>query len=190
MSWAAGVSAPGYNVTPAGLTPRTFCDGRRRRRRLQRGVHRHLRRLDRIWIHDPIYFVTTCTYRRQPILADKQVAAILSKEWQRARDRHGWAIGRYVIMPDHVHFFCAPEPDAKPLPNFVGFWKEWTSKGIRRALCLASPLWQEEFFDHVLRSSESYSQKWDYVRDNPVRAGLVGKADDWPWQGQIEELRL
>jgi hypothetical protein len=47
-----------------------------------------------------------------------------------------------------------------------------------------------EFFDHILRSSESYSEKWNYVRDNPVRAGLVANANDWHWQGQIEELRM
>jgi hypothetical protein len=46
------------------------------------------------------------------------------------------------------------------------------------------------FFDHFLRSSVSYSQKWSYVRDNPVRAGLVATANDWPWQGAIEDLRL
>ena len=154
-------------------------------------MHKHLRRLDRVWVHDPIYFITTCTYRRKPLLADPSPRLqSWSAEWQTARDRHGWAIGRYVIMPDHVHFFCAPELEAKPLPIFMGFWKEWTSKGIKRQLSLASPLWQDEFFDHVLRSSESYSEKWNYVRDNPVRAGLVTNADDWPWQGQVEELRL
>ena len=153
-------------------------------------MHRHLRRLERVWIRDPIYFVTTCTYHRKAILACEEVAAILTKEWQLAHDRHGWAIGRYVIMPDHVHFFCAPELDAKKLPMFAGLWKEWTSKCIKRELHLASPVWQEEFFDHILRSSESYSEKWNYVRDNPVRAGLVANADDWPWQGQIEELRM
>ena len=51
-------------------------------------------------------------------------------------------------------------------------------------------VWQEEFFDHVLRSGESYSQKWNYVKENPVRAGLVKNADDWPWQGEIETLSL
>ena len=153
-------------------------------------MHKHLRRLERVWIEQPVYFLTTCTELRKPVLACEQVAAILVKEWQTARDRHRWAIGRYVIMPDHVHFFCAPELDAKPLSIFIGFWKEWTSKGIKRALELVGPVWQEEFFDHLLRSFESYSQKWDYVRENPVRAGLVAKADDWPWQGEIEELRL
>ena len=41
------------------------------------------------------------------------------------------------------------------------------------------------FFDHVLRSDESYSEKWNYVRNNPVRAGLVQNADDWPYAGEI-----
>jgi len=153
-------------------------------------VHKHLRRLEQVWIEQPIYFVTTCTELRKPLLACEPAAAILVKEWQTARDRHRWAIGRYVIMPDHVHFFCAPELDAKPLSIFIGFWKEWTSKGIKRALELPGSVWHEEFFDHLLRSFESYSQKWDYVRENPVRAGIVAKADDWPWQGEIEELRL
>lgn len=153
-------------------------------------MHKHLKRLERIWIRDPIYFVTTCAYRRRAILAREEVAKILICEWSSARKRHGWAIGRYVIMPDHVHFFCAPELGAKALPIFVGLWKEWTSKTIKRELHLTNRLWQEEFFDHVLRSSESYSEKWKYVRNNPVRHGFVTDADDWPWQGQIEELRL
>ena len=99
-------------------------------------------------------------------------------------------IGRYVIMPDHVHFFCAPEFDAKPLPGFAGSWKEWTSKRIKGALGLANSVWQPEFFDHVRRSSESYSEKWNYVFENRVCAGLVSNANEWPRQGEIEELRL
>jgi putative transposase len=76
-------------------------------------VHKHLRRLERVWIDHPIYFITTCTLGRRPILATNEVAAKLSGEWRNGHDRHGWAIGRYVIMPDHVHFFCRAELDAK-----------------------------------------------------------------------------
>ncbi len=47
------------------------------------------------------------------------------------------------------------------------------------------PLWQPGFFDHVLRNDESYSQKWEYVRENPVRARLVPRADDWQYQGEF-----
>lgn len=118
------------------------------------------------------------------MLASKEVAAILIEEWRNAHNRHGWAIGRYVIMPDHVHFFCRAELGAKTLPVFMQRWKEWSSKRMSRGLRLSGTIWQEEFFDHVLRSSDSYSQKWDYVKENPVRAGLVESSDEWPWQAR------
>jgi hypothetical protein len=54
----------------------------------------------------------------------------------------------------------------------------------------ATTLWQREFFDHVLRSTESYSEKWNYVKDNPVRAGLVSASDEWKYAGEIEMLML
>lgn len=153
-------------------------------------MRKHLRRLERVWIDWPNYFVTTCTFRRRAILASEAIAKILIDEWRDARDRHGWAIGRYVIMPDHVHFFCSAELGAKTLPTFMQAWKQWTSKRMARELSFFGPVWQEEFFDHLLRSSESYSQKWDYVKENPVRAGLVANADEWPWQGEVESLML
>ena len=51
-------------------------------------------------------------------------------------------------------------------------------------------VWQPEFFDHLIRSSESYDQKWEYVRDNPVRAGFVSTANAWKYAGEIERLSL
>jgi REP-associated tyrosine transposase len=163
-------------------------------------VHKHLRRLERVWVDSPIYFITTCTFERRPILSSSDIAAIFVQEWRTAHNRHGWAIGRYVIMPDHVHFFCRAELSAKPLRIFMQKWKQWTSKRIGRDIARVGignagtkktgTLWQEEFFDHILRSSENYSQKWEYVKENPVRAGLVKESDDWPFQGEIESLML
>jgi hypothetical protein len=46
-------------------------------------------------------------------------------------------------------------------------------------------IWQTGFFDHVLRHNESYSQKWEYVRQNPVRKGFVSRPEDWPYRGEI-----
>jgi putative transposase len=51
------------------------------------------------------------------------------------------------------------------------------------------PHWQPGFFDHLLRSADSYSAKWDYVRENPVRAGLVELSKDWKYQGTIVPIR-
>jgi len=149
--------------------------------------HSHLKRLDRIWIDNPIFFITTCTEDRMNILANPEVAAILVEEWKTTHARHRWHIGRYVIMPNHVHFFCTPENEADDLSVFMKFWKEWTSKKIKKTCnIIEGSVWQKEFFDHLLRSEESYAEKWDYVLNNPVRAGLVKEVGEWPWQGEIE----
>jgi REP element-mobilizing transposase RayT len=92
-------------------------------------------------------------------------------------------------MPDHVHLFAAPSSrDAKQLSDFIGGWKNWTQGRVRESV-LPSFAWQREFFDHLMRSSESYADKWEYVRLNPVRAGLVARPEDWPYQGEINALR-
>ena len=91
-------------------------------------------------------------------------------------------VGRYVIMPDHLHFFVCGDERFR-----LGDW----IKGLKRAISAAHSkevrrdLWQPGFFDHLLRSDESYSQKWTYVCENPVRAGLISRAEKWPFQGEV-----
>jgi REP element-mobilizing transposase RayT len=149
----------------------------------------HLRRLDRLWADHPIYFITTCTQNRQSLLATTAIHAICRDVWTNCESLYHWFVGRYVVMPDHVHFFCAPRPEAAALSVFVGKWKEWTTKYAKRRLGIAPSLWQAEFFDHVLRSCERYEEKWQYVRMNPVRAKLVDRPEDWPHQGEVHDLR-
>ncbi len=96
-------------------------------------------------------------------------------------------MGRYVLLPDHCHFFAAFTPDSPSLSRWMKSWKNALSKAHRQR-GVAAPHWQKGFFDHVLRSGESYEQKWLYVRENPVRAGLVKHWDDWPYQGEIFQL--
>src|SRR6056297_3272991 len=118
---------------------------------------KHLRRLDRVFDRHPAYFITTATKDRKQVLASADVHSIFEEVWRNCRQKYGWSVGPYVIMPDHVHFFCgvASENSAR-LESFVGKWKEWTAKYCSRRLDLSTPLWQSEFFDHVLRSSESF----------------------------------
>lgn len=141
------------------------------------------RRLDIILPRNPLYFVTCCTYRRRPYLVCDHVHNSFVKFGQRAHIDFGIAVGRYVILPDHLHLFVAL-PDGVKLSDWIGTLK----RGVARAINVAGssdPVWQRGFFDHVLRSSESYSQKWHYVRENPVRAGLASRADDWRYSGEI-----
>ena len=149
----------------------------------------HLGRLAEYWLDYPIILITSCTFDRHRGLAVEPLHAICREVWASSESLYGWLVGRYVLMPDHVHFFCAPRGDLCKLDKFVGKWKEWTAKFAHRRCNADVPFWQTEFFDHVLRSSESYEQKWDYVRNNPVRAGLVERPEDWPFQGEIHRLR-
>jgi hypothetical protein len=51
------------------------------------------------------------------------------------------------------------------------------------------PIWQKDFFDRQLRGGESYHQKWLYVMENPVTAGLASHWEDWPYQGELNVLQ-
>jgi REP element-mobilizing transposase RayT len=157
-------------------------------------------RLDRVIPNNPVFFVTACTYRRRPVLANLPVAATFVGFAERAYHDHNIAVGRYVIMPDHIHLFLCG-PDDFELGRWMGMLKQCLEKKaafydqlrltspagrrLQKRLAPGHPVWQRRFFDHVLRSDESYAQKWNYVRDNPVRAGLVTNADDWPYAGEI-----
>lgn len=101
----------------------------------------------------------------------------------RAYQEFNVAVGRYVLMPDHVHLFVRGAEDFT-LGPWIGALKQKLAKaaGLSKT---QGQIWQESSFDHVLRSDESYGEKWNYVRDNPVRAGLVKRWQDWPYQGEI-----
>ncbi|MDY3557281.1 transposase [Gemmata sp. JC717] len=150
----------------------------------------HLRRLSEVWLPYPIYFITVCAHERVDRLAHEEFRSIACEVWYNCGRLYGWATGRYVIMPDHVHFFATDACGRRSLSWFVGKWKEWTAKYCAQRLGWPAPLWQPEFFDHVLRSSEGYERKWEYVERNPVRAGLVADPGAWAYQGALTELRL
>jgi REP element-mobilizing transposase RayT len=95
--------------------------------------------------------------------------------------------GYRLIMPDDLHLFVSFGPDSMSLSAWVKSLKNAISKTLKSAT-FPGPHWQKSFFDHVIRSEESYEQKWVYVRDNPVRAGLVRSAEDWPYAGEIAKL--
>ena len=104
---------------------------------------------------------------------------VLEEYGRRAMEESDTAMGRYVIMPDHVHLFVCGHVEFVLSP-----WVGRLKRAISVALS-ATRLWQPGFFDHILRSEESYGEKWEYVHENPVRAGLVTAAEDWPYQGEI-----
>jgi REP element-mobilizing transposase RayT len=90
-----------------------------------------------------------------------------------------------VVMPDHVHGLLTPLRDREgwpfPLVDILQCAKSATAHHINRLLHRAGPVWEEESFDHILRSDESLEEKYEYIRENPVKAGLVEQAEDYQW---------
>jgi len=193
-----------------------------------------------------IVFLTVCTKDRATVLDNQRIHNLLVAAW-RMVDR--WRVGRYVIMPDHVHLFCAPGTwSPGPIDAWVSYWKGLVARAVQgqgplitpasmpssggtghipsssappfggtastpsrdftspgkgpggtgpssdlgltggRGATRPSPFWQRDCWDTQLRQGDSYSAKWDYVRANPVRAGLCRTPDEWPFQGIIEVL--
>jgi putative transposase len=152
---------------------------------------KHMRRLVTIhpYIRTMIYLISVCTDDRKRILANNEVHDILAAELRTQSGKLGWIVGRYVVMPDHVHFLCAPVTEAaeSKLSEFVGRWKGVCAMRYRK-LGHEDRLWQKEFSDYLLRSTESLEDKWNYLRLNPVRRELCEKPEEWPFQGEIERF--
>ncbi|MBX3731485.1 MAG: hypothetical protein KF791_02700 [Verrucomicrobiae bacterium] len=145
------------------------------RRRPEHGVHRDPE-------HSTIVFLTVCTKHRARWLACPAVQNALLDCWSGSS---AWQVGDYLLMPDHLHPFCSPGDPCIELPQWVAWWK-------RRFSCLhirGAGRWQRDFWDTRLRRWEHYDQKWWYIRENPVRAGLVATADEWRFQGGFHALR-
>jgi REP element-mobilizing transposase RayT len=151
-------------------------------------VPERLQRLEETFQRNPIYFVTACTDKRQRILANPDVHSRLMDFGRNGESLGAW-LGAYVLMPDHLHAFVALDEERLQLSQWVKSLKNALSKELRTQSVL-SPHWQKGFFDHVLRSDDSYSEKWDYVRENPVRAGLAKQWSEWPFLGEIFDLEF
>lgn len=90
-----------------------------------------------------------------------------------------------VVMPEHVHVLLTPLHDASGwpygLPGILKSLKGSSARAVNQALVASGPVWQEESFDHVLRSEDSLEEKKEYIRQNPVRRGLVKRPEEYPW---------
>lgn len=127
-------------------------------------------------------FLTVCTVRRERWLADANAHSNLHEVW--ATEATAWLVSDYLLMPDHLHLFCAPQDWRFTVERWVGYWKERFAKRMGRA-----GGFQKGVFHHRLRDGESYAEKWRYVQENPVRAGLVARPEDWLYQGHVHEIR-
>ena len=92
---------------------------------------------------------------------------------RRAYDLLAWA-----IMPNHVHVVLKPHV---PMPDVMRWLKSRTSRVANRMLERTGAFWQDESFDRWIRSPGELDEVIRYVEANPVKAGFVTSAENWPW---------
>ena len=105
------------------------------------------------------------------------------------RERHIWEPVEYAIMPNHIHLLVALT-ESSLRPTMISF-KRWTAgKAIAMLGLKTRPFWQEEWFDHWVRTDLEYTRIIEYIRANPVKAGLVRDYRDWPHGSWNEQTIL
>jgi putative transposase len=127
------------------------------------------------WVQEAsVYFVTVCAIPRQANhFCHAQLGPTILESIAYRHQNGTWFCDLAVLMPDHVHFLLS-FPDVPAFSKIVGEWKRWLT--THHAIS-----WQENFFEHRLRNDENFNQKADYILQNPVRAGLISDAKDWPY---------
>ena len=136
-------------------------------------------------------FFTVVTEGRRPILASTEAVAVLRQAFKTVRQTPPFTVDAIVVLPDHVHcIWTLPVDDA----DFSTRWrliKTWFTKHCPRAL-LAVPnaarrvkqqqaLWQQRYWEHLLRDENDFARHVDYIHYNPVKHGLVSAANAWPY---------
>ena len=139
-------------------------------------IRKHLPHDVPCWI-DPTqeaFFITiNCVPRHHNHLAHPQAWSALLESIEFREERGDWIWNILLAMPDHLHGIVI-FPGGCRMRKLFSDWKRWLATNHRIA-------WQDGFFDHRLRSWESADEKGNYIRQNPVRAGLVDSPEAWPY---------
>jgi putative transposase len=128
-----------------------------------------------------LVFLTVKARGREPWIASTKAQQLLQTIWTHRAT--AWSVGDYLLMPDHLHLFCAPQDPRFEIERWIAFWKDRLAKNWAEA-----GRWQSGGFHHRLRSRIEYEEKWAYVMENPLRAGLADHIEEWPYRGRVHSI--
>jgi putative transposase len=129
------------------------------------------------------YFITICTFNRRRYFCDIQLATSTIELLRATASVHSFAIHAYCLMPDHLHFVAQ---GLQPSSDLLQLTKSFKSQSCRAFLRQRTqPLWQNRFFDHILRPNDSFAAVAWYIWLNPVRKGLCPSPAAYPFSGSF-----
>ena len=136
-----------------------------------------------------VYFITFNTWEKRELTpAARQVVLNACKFF----DRQRYQIFCLVVMPDHVHMLMQPleKSDNKfwSLSSILHSMKSYSSKQIPKVMKHIGTVWQDERHDHIVRDEREFQVFWEYIRQNPVKAGLSVTPEEYPFFWQMYEV--
>ncbi len=135
-----------------------------------------------------VYFITICTENKQTHFSNDKIAKIIADEIEFRRIKKEIKVFCYCIMPDHLHILPSLTEDyQKRLQDWVSAFKRYTAKTINESFCV-KPLWQKNFYDHIVRKEESLLAITEYIVNNPVRKGMVLNWEEYPYSKMVDPL--
>jgi REP-associated tyrosine transposase len=132
------------------------------------------------------FFVTMCCFERRSVFQNVRACDWFLNILQREVSAHLFAAHAYCLMPDHVHLLVEGLEPNSDLLQFLRVIKMKSTTPFERET--GSPLWQKKFYDHILRQNDSADGVAWYIWMNPVRAGLCGRPEEYPFVGSFTGL--
>ncbi|HET7150614.1 MAG TPA: transposase [Candidatus Acidoferrum sp.] len=129
------------------------------------------------------HFVTFSCYRRMRLLENPAMRELVVAALEQARRRFSFRVYGFVVMPEHVHLLVS-EPERALVANAIQSLKIAVSKRsaqVREFDGQHAALWYKRYYDRNIRSYTDFLEKLRYIHRNPVKRGLVEKAEDWKW---------
>jgi len=140
-------------------------------------------RLRRIEKQDRIFFVTTNLARGADPLSPPERDLILQTVALQ-RQRRDFLLFAFVVMPTHAHFLLVPRN--LDLVRIFRDLKSRTGYQIARGRSVHGAVWQERYFDRIVRRPSDFWKNVEYIHQNPVAANLVRRPEDWRWSGYTQ----
>ena len=136
-------------------------------------------RLRRLVVSNRFFFVTCRLLPRRGRLSEREFE-LLARVVGERRQKYHFLLTAWVWLPDHWHAIIFPHFPLT-ISTVMEAIKVGSTHRINAARKESGRLWQPRFFDRAVRTVKEYDEKVEYIHLNPVRAGLVERAEDWPW---------
>jgi REP element-mobilizing transposase RayT len=114
------------------------------------------------------------------LLKDPRAAQVIVDSWNYF-DGNRYDLLAWVVMPNHVHILIRAR--SITLSKIIHTWKSYTAHRINELVNLSGQIWHPDYWDRFIRDERHYEAVIEYIKLNPVRAGLVEDWQDWPWIG-------